>query len=893
MLRIGGGGALRLARMLLRIVFALAVLAAIVLGGLAWRLSSGPLDVTGLAQRIAARLAPEVTAEHVTLAWDGLHGNEHALHVAITGARLTGADGKPMASAEQSAVALSATRLLRGQVAPREIIVAGLRLHAGVLPDRTVAPSGDATQEGPGEGPKLATLAAPPSASGSALSELTHVAISDAQIDLDDRAIGRPWTVGALSADLSRQPAGGLSGHAEAALTLGTLTSRATLDATLLAGATQTRLRATLSPTSPAALARLVPMLAPLAALDAPVGLTAEATLGPDLSLQRGTLHAEAGPGTVLLPAKGGGTSPGTFTSLTLDAAGNFDAITLRALRIVLTPPSGAPPSTITISGDAARANGRAVAHVRAEIDRVAFADLGALWPDKVGGGARPWVVENIDGGMAHDGRFDLTLEGPEDLSDVALTAATGSITGDDLVLHWLRPVPPMDHAHAVLQLLDPDTILITATEARQGNIVMRQGTMRIWGLSTKDQFGLITTDLTAPIADVFTLLRHPRLNLLSRHPLPIQNPSGTAATHLTVYIPLEAKVDFDSIAIHAQATLTDAHMGGIAAGKSLDHGALTLDVTNDGLKLSGTAALAGLPSTLAVDMDFRAGPPSQVLQHAVVTTRADARQMTAAGLDMPGTFVGAVSAKVDYAERRDTQATIRLDADLREAGMSTPFGWSKTAGTAGHAEARVLLDHGRLVGIEDLQADAPGLSVRGRSEMIGGRPAVLHIERGVIGRSSVAGTIRFPLREGDPLLMALSGPRLDLTSQVGDGKASPLSSSSRGPLGRNEGGMAYNVTLHFDQVLVADGQTLGPVSLDAIGRGAADHPGAVHLEWAGADPGERGAGRRDAAGAGGGRQSGPAAARFRPGALAGRGRPRARRFIRRPRRQRALRRRS
>ena len=819
--RMGGGSLLRLMRMLLRLTFGLAVAAAVVLCGLAWRLSSGPLDVTGLAQRAAAKWVPMVAADHVTLAWDGLHGREHALHIVVSGVRLTGQTGQIAASADQAAVALSATRLLIGQVAPREIVVAGLRLHAGRLPDGTVTLVGETAGEGPGEGPVLAELASPPSARGSALSELTHVAISDAQIDVDDQTLGKSWTAGALSADLSRQRHGGLTGHAEAALTLGSLTSHASLDASLLAGAAATRLRATVSPTSPAALAHLVPALAPLAALDAPVGLTAEAELGPDLALQHASLHAEAGPGVALLPANKGGTSPGKFASLTLDMAGNLDAVTVQALRIVLAPPSGAPSSTITLSGDAARTGGRVVAHLRADLDRVAFADLGAVWPDRVGGGARPWVAENIDGGTAHDGHFNLTLQGSDDLSDLALTAATGSITGDDVVLHWLRPVPPIEHAHAVLQLLDPDTIMITATGGRTGNIVMRPSTMRIWGLSTKDQFGLVTTDLAAPIADVFTLLRHPRLNLLSRHPLPISSPSGSSVTHMTVYIPLEAKVDFDSIAIHAQSTLTDVHLGGIAAGKSLEHGALALDVTNDGLKLTGTAALAGLPSTLAVDMDFRLGPPSQVLQHAVVTTRADAKALAAAGLDAAGVLVGAVSAKVDYAERRDAQATILLDADLREAGVNSPFGWSKTAGTVGHAEAHVALDHGRLVGIQDLQANAPGLSVVGRSEMVNGRPAVLHIDRGVIGRTEAVGTIRFPLHDGDPLQVSLSGPRLDLSSQLDSSNSdSPVSAKAAGAARRSDSGLPYDVALRFNEVLAARGSSLGQVSLDAVGRG-------------------------------------------------------------------------
>ncbi len=816
--RFCGRWSARLVHGLLRLAFMVAVVVVALLGGLAWRLAAGPLDVTPLAQRVMLRFAPSVTADHVTVAWDGLRGHEHALHIDTAGLRLTGPGGQTEATAAQAGVALSASRLLFGQVAPRAVTVSGLRLHATRGADGQVTLAGAPPASGTGTPPALADIAQPPRIEGSALSELTRITISYAQIDVDDQALGHSWTVGALAADLTRAPEGGLTGHAGAAMTLGTLTSHATLDASLEAGAAATRLRVSLSPLSPAALARLVPELKPLSQFDAPVGLTAEAELNSKLGLRTASLHAEVGPGIALLPAWHGGTSPGSFTSMTLDASATANALTVQALRVVLTPPSGAAPTTITLSGNAQRGGGRVVAHLRAEIDHATFADLPSLWPDRVGGGARSWVVENIDAGTAHDGRFDLTLEGPDDLSDMALTAATGSITGDDVELYWLRPVPPIQHAHAVLQMLDPDTILISMSSGRQGNLVLQPSTMRIWGLSTPHQFGLITSDIAAPIADVFTLLRHPRLQLLSRHPLPITSATGTSLTHLTVRIPLEAKVQVDDIAIRAQSALSNVRVIGAVDGKNLEDGTLALDVTNDGLTLTGTARLVGMPSTLAVNMDFRAGPPSQVLLHAAVTAQADAKGLAAAGLDMRGTVVGSASAKVDYAERRDAQATVLLDADLHNTGITTPVGWSKTVGTAGRLQARALLNRSRLVGIEDLRAEAPGLSVAGRSEMIDGRPALLQIDRGVVGRSDVAGTVRFPLREGEPLQVSLSGARLDLSSQIDD--AGSDGAMSRVTSGRSAGGPPYTVSLRFGQVLVARGGSLGAVSLDVTGRG-------------------------------------------------------------------------
>ena len=615
--------------------------------------------------------------------------------------------------------------------------------------------------------------------------------------------------------DLRRDPGGGIVGHGAATLAAGDLVAPLQLDAIQGEDGAATRLHATAAALNPAALARLLPGLAPLAMLDAALALDADVELGPALALRHARLHAESGPGQLFLPAKGGGASPANFASLALDADGNADALTLTALRLVLAPPSGAPPTTLLFSGAASRAAGHAAAHLRVTLDQAQMADLGALWPPRVGGGARGWLVENVVSGAVHDGRFDLAFEAPAALGEVALTAASGSMTADEVTLFWLRPIPPIEHARTVLTLLSPDALSLAATGGRQGNLVAQQASMRIWGISTKDQFGQIDADLAAPVADVFALLRHKRLKLLSVHPVPIGNPTGQSLTHLTVKLPLEHKVDFDSIGIHAASRLTDVRVPALLAGRDLDRGMLAVDVTQDGLALSGTARLAGIGSTLGVEMDFRGGAPDQVVQHVSVAARGDDRALAAAGLDAAGLLAGAVSANIDYAERRDGHAVLQGTADLRDAALSTPLGWSKPPGSAATLEARAALDHGRLTGIDRLRAEGPGLSVLGRGELVDGRPSVLRLDRVVVGRSSLAGTVTFPAQPGDPLQVALSGPCLDLAGVLGR-KASPSPGPGPGPVGP---GRSYRVDLRADRVLVsATSEGIGPVSLSASG---------------------------------------------------------------------------
>jgi hypothetical protein len=787
----------RLVRLLLGFAMGLVLAVMLTVGGLSWRLSRGPLDVTGAVRLVAARVKPDLAVDRVIVL---LAGRE--LHVIAAGLHTGGDDGPAVARVE---LTVAARPLLRGRIRPHEVLVDSLRLHMRRRANGTVAVDGLPPSVGPAADPLNPRI----------LARLTHVAVHDASIDLTDEASGQTGQVRDAVADLQRDAARGVSsGYTQATLTVGGISTVARIDATRLHDDGAVEAHATLSAINPALVSRLAPGLAPLGVLDATLGLAADVEIGPDLTLHHAALHVQSGPGRAFLPAKGGGTSPADFVSLALDANGDLGAVTLTGLRLVLAPPSGQPQTTLVLTGDASRTAGRAVAHLHLGLDHALLADLPALWPVGTGGGARPWLAENVVGGSAHDGHFDFTLETAGALDDVALTEATGSVVADDVTLYWLRPVPPITRAHTVLTLISPDALTIVATGGRQGPLVIRDAEMRIWGMSTKDQSGKIEGDVAGSIPAVFALLRHPRLKLLSVHPLPIANPTGDSVSHLTVTLPLREKVSFEMVGIHAVSQLTHVQLGAVAAGKDFDHGTLAADITQDGLTLTGTARVAGLPATLGVDMDFRAGPASQVVQHVTMSTRADDRALAKIGLDTIGLLTGTVSANLDYAERRDGHSVLQGTADLKEAALSTPIGWSKPVGPPASIEARAELDHGKLTGFDGLRAEGPGLSIAGHGELINGRPSVLHIERAVIGRTSVAGMISFPNRPGEALRAVLSGPRLDLSGPLSSKTTFEPSTPDLAPPGR-----PYAVDLRFDRVMMGkDAAGVGPVSLTASG---------------------------------------------------------------------------
>ncbi|MBV8575802.1 MAG: hypothetical protein JOZ58_12315 [Acetobacteraceae bacterium] len=842
------------ARILTVLLHRLATLALLLLilglvggGMVAWRLAQGPVEIPWLAHRIentfnADNDRTRLSIGTAALAWEGFReGVDRPLDIRLTKVSAIGASGATVLNAPRAELSLSLLALLRGRIQPRAIEIDGLRLDIVRTADGSVAiSSGDLVSTTPGgaaeeptpEGESTASVLrgfvrelARPAANdrterrSSRLGQLRRVRIRDLSVTIVDRQLGATWEAAAPQIDFTRQSGGGVEGLAFLTLALGDQKAALAVSAKLAAGGEVTRARVRLSPVNPAALARSAPGLATLSALDAPVGVTADIDLGPQLALQRAQVAAQAGAGHARISA-----SQISFLAASLATEVKPDSVRLELLRLELQPHEGGAITVVQATGSGSRESGGVRAELALGVDQVAFADLPRLWPEGLGGGARGWLTQNITAGIARNGHVDLALDANPDLSHVRLVNASGTLEGEGITLYWLRPIPPVDHAQAKLNIIDPDTIEITTqggrqrqegkqSDAGQSGIAVRSGRMRITGLIQPDQFGDIELDLAGTLPDTIALLKNPRLQLLSKHPVDLRDPAGQMTGRIGIKLPLNEKVQMDQIAIRAQAHLDGVHLTGIAAGRDLDQGVLDLDASNDAMKLNGRGLLANIPTQINADMDFRAGPPSQVLQRITVTGKADAKQLAAAGLDAGTALSGSASLQATLTERRDARGQLDVNADLTAAELTAePLAWRKPAGSAAKGAARLLLNRDRLVGVDNILLEGDALSVRGRTEYANGSPSLLRLERIVLGGTDAQGTVRFP-QSGDrqPIEATFSGRSLDLSTRMSHHRQAAGQPANA----QNQAGQQpWTVDARFDRAIAAAGRPVTAIVL-------------------------------------------------------------------------------
>jgi hypothetical protein len=849
-----------------------AALVAVVVAGvgvavLGLRLSQGSLDLPWLLHRIEASVNADDSPTHLgigsaALAWDGFReGFDRPLNVRLRNVVISDAAGTQLVSVAAADLSLSLLGLLSGRLEPNGIEIDHPRLrvfrsvHGAIsldlgsqsnAPDSQDDTAATATTHSLDARPDIDLLGSLSAVFAKAarndlrpqhvrFDQLRHVHIADASILVIDHKLQVTWGVPKADIELNRDAAGTMAARADLTGTLGEETTRVSITADRRASGTSTHIEATTTPVVPAALARAAARLAPLGVFNGLVSAHIETDLGPTLALEHASIKLQIGAGALHI-----GASVVPVVDGVVVASGGTQAITLESAQLVFRGHDGGAVSVLSGQGRLERQLDRLHSDFALLLDHVSFADLPKIWPPNLGGDTRSWITENITAGTARNGHVEAQVDVLPDFSDATLSSVRGTLDGDGLTVHWLRPIPPIDQGAARLRFLDPDTLEIAVQSGRQrpagvktvpsaaaDGLMLRGGTIRITGIAQHEQRATIEADIAGPLTDAIAVLRAPRLHLFDTGSIDLKDVSGQTSAKLSVTLPLGPAGTLDAIAVAGQAHLDAVHLAGIVAGRDLDQGVLDMKFSNDRMTIAGKATLATIPATLDMAMDFRTGPPSQVLQTVNVAGRATAAQLTFAGLNPDDAFTGGTAAvQATLTERRDGRGQVAVSADLTDAALRLDLvGWTKRAGIATQASAVVRLDHARLVDIDQMQLTGGGAQVRASSSFAGGKVTGLQINQLTLGGTSALGSVRFPSSVGGPIVVTVRGNVIDLSNWL----AGPAPADQKAASGRtivdtatsdHPPGQPWTIDARFERVTMASGQTFHGLVLHAEDNG-------------------------------------------------------------------------
>jgi hypothetical protein len=729
----------------------------------AWQLSRRPIDSLWLANRLNAALtesaAPvRVAFGAVSLSWAGFRdGVDTPVDLRVSDVRLSDPSGQTIATADDAQLGFSVTDLIRGLIFPRSVEVEHAFLVLTRESANLIAPSGE---------PKPIDLDQVPQAADLIPAPLRRLHFRDTDIVFRDPAARLDLHTQHMDLNVRRQGNGHVRGVLTAPVAIGTARTevRATLD---LVPNGQGVAEVRVSPLRPAAMAES-DAFGFLKPLDVPVSLTARAVL--DRHWYPASIEASLrfGSGQILL-GKGATPVMGGFARL----AGSFSRLTLSRLHLDLMQATDGQPETADLTGTITHASDRLTAVLTLSANHIEAAHLPVLWPPGVGGGARPWIAEHILSGLAQ-GTADFTLEADEHLREVVLTKAIGDLDVANAAFTWIDHVPPIEQASAHLHLADPDTLLITLSSGRQrvsggkADLVASDGWMRIVGLSVKDQYADLHVVVKGPVLSALALLSEPRLHLLSAHPIALKPAAGDVSGLLTFQFPLENKLTIDDVTIKADTRLTGVRLADVIGHNALEAGAFDMEVNRDGLTVKGEGQLASVPITLSGSMDFRDGPPDQVVETVAMAGDASVAALGTAGLRLDDVLAGSVGLVATLTERRGGAGSLAVTGDLSKAALTVPpLDFRRALGPNGRLSATLDLRNDRIVGADHIAVSGEGVALAGSASLPVNAPRVVTLDRIELGKTAGHGSVR--IAADGAVAVSLQGSSIDLSARLAE----------------------------------------------------------------------------------------------------------------------------
>ena len=741
----------RASKIALEVLGAILAGIAVLVGFIAYRLAyEGPIHLSFLKPYVEEALNRpgadfQFVVQDTVLAWAGW---ERTLDIRGVGVKIQDAYGRELASVPEIGFGLSGAALFRGLVAPSRIELYRPELALGRNEDGDFQ-FGERLISGtePAADPEMKTglvtalvrelLEAPDPAKRTGY--LTEAAIYSGTLSIDDRHAGNIWKAQDVEIHLARGDRG-VAGSFKFSVPQFGDPARLNGDVFLPSGGDRFDIDAHLHRFAAPSIGLIETGLAILA--NANIYLEGEAHTSI-------SLKGEPGPTDFSFSGSDGELA---FPDLmkaplpikTLTANGHVDPdrdiISLQSLKLDIDGP------TFELSGDGdgflrgrAADYGAPLLTATLKANGIDWQKVDGWWPETVAADARSWLIPNITSGIVENLDAKTKIRFPHgEKPSVAVEELGGTFQAHDLTVHYLSPMPPIEHGVATATF-DAKQFAAKIEGGDVGKVKIRKGDLLVTGLDEKDQFIKVGGDITAPLRDALALLDHPRLGYPSKLGIDRKTASGDAATHVQFDFPAEKNLTFAKVKIGVTAKLTDVGLQKVMFDRDVTEGNLDLALTQNGMRITGPLKFGGIPLDLQWLENFYDGAPFNQQIRAIGTVNAD--QRAAFGYETRPFFDGPSLTDLTYISYPDGRGRIDATFDLTQAALAFDFAkWSKPAGEPGRGKLAVEMRDKRIRSIPLFDVTAGDLKTAGKIDFDeNGKPSVVSMPSLAYGRNALS----------------------------------------------------------------------------------------------------------------------------------------------------------
>lgn len=750
------------------------MLGLLLLGGItAWRLSEGPVRLDFLAPHIEDAVnssggALRFQIGGARLAWGGW---ERTLDILVNDVRAVGKDDRLVAGIPEMSVTFSLRALIRGVVAPTSFDIIGPKIRLVRNESGRVA---IAMEEQDSIDPDLfAGIVASLDGRNDPLKPLTYLtrfSILDARVRVEDRFSGISWTAPSLDLVLLREK-GEIRGTVFGAVDVGSTPVRFDAKAAWKPGDSSIDVSVGLYPVRLDRFALLAPRFEVLSGIQLPVEGHASLLVGVDGRIYDGSFSLQAGAGQLVAGELW--RKPVQVSGATMKGRFNTDPGLVEIERLAVS----LGETTATLSATALKLDETGSINGEVTLDRLALNDLRRYWPADAGVSARTWILGHMSNGQVQDAAAKFVVDIPKiGEPEFRLGPISGRMRMKGVSIDYLPGLPPLEKVDATAVFRN-DRYIASVTAGTAGGLDLDRGTVRLTGLDSDREMADIDVSIAGSLGAALGLIDNKPLGYAKAFGIDPLKVEGRARTQLKLRMPMINDLRLDQIDIAAAAEIKDAGLPSFAFGQPIEGGDFKLNVSAERLTLQGTAKLAGIPTRLRWQENFRSDAP--VARHYEASGKIPVAELEKFGVSGLSPYVdGTLATDIAYMKTSAGAVDIVVKADLGEASLFVPgFDWRKQPGEKGVAWFAVSVAEDGAAEVRKFDVQARDLRARGHAKLSAkGSLQTLKLDQFDLGRTRTVATIAVD-RNG-LYDIALKGPVFDATKfieRAGEGEDTEL----------------------------------------------------------------------------------------------------------------------
>ena len=226
---------------------------------------------------------------------------------------------------------------------------------------------------------------------------------------------------------------------------------------------------------------------------------------------------------------------------------------------------------------------------LKATLYDVATEHVPALWPSKQGPDAHAWVKRNLSKGKLTQADFTLYFQGDN------LTDLLGDIHAKGVRVDYLNPMKPVDDVSAQV-LLYPNKVHILVNEGTIQDLSLQKADLLFTDLDKDESWLQIDLETSGPVKQTLELISSKPLEFPQMFDLKPSMISGETKTFVHLSFPLLDNLSTQDVQAAVYADITKAKVNAPLAYLGLKDGTLSLDVSNEGMEISGDIMMKNSP---------------------------------------------------------------------------------------------------------------------------------------------------------------------------------------------------------------------------------------------------------------------------------------------------------